>query len=507
MTKVILILAISLSVTGCLPDSSKLKISLAKQSNSKSTVGSARVTSVEVINNQLVITGSALSSITNVKVDSSATNENFSIETKSDNQIIANSVRAFSFDISKVFNLILSDAEASTTFTIDFSLCNATLNGKRFNCAAPVKDKDVLAYDAISGKWKPRPASGLNYLGTFDASLNPGAGPATQPAGAYYVISDDGTIASVSFAVGDWLVSNGSTWQKIDNSSAVLSVHGRYGAIAAQKSDYTLDLMGDVSFPTAPLANQVLKYDGTNWVAGNVAAVAESDPTVKPYAKLSLPTCATGEVLKADGTNFSCVTDSLGAFSGTANRIVATNASGALAVTAISDTVLGYLSGVTSNIQTQIDSKLNWAISGLETIHPSRLNLTAPNAGKVVITDGSGFVSVSPTTSTQLGYLSTTTSNVQTQLTNLGTTKADMTNGAQTITALAVAGVTPLISAQGLGAAYFMGKDLTNGIEFMFGTSTLGVAWAGSTSNHNFQLRTNNIPRVSVDTAGNLGVG
>ncbi len=476
MTKVILILAISLSVTGCLPDSSKLKISLAKQSNSQSTIGSARVTSVEVINNQLVITGSHLNSVTNVKVDSSSTNENFSIETKNDNQIIANSVRAFSFDISKVFSLILSDAEASATFTIDFSLCNATLNGKGFNCAAPVADKDVLAYDAVSGKWKPRPASGLNYLGTFDASSNPGAGPAIQPAGAYYVISDDGNIGAVSFAVGDWLVSNGSTWQKIDNSSAVLSVHGRYGAIVAQKGDYTLDLLGDVSFPTAPLANQVLKYDGTNWVASNVAVVAESDPTVKPYAKLSLPTCAAGEVLKADGTNFSCVTDSLGAFSGTANRIVTTNASGALGVTAISDTVLGYLSGVTSNIQTQIDSKLNWAISGLETIHPSRLNLTAPNAGKAVITDGSGFISVSPTTSTQLGYLSTTTSNVQNQITNLGTSKADLTNGTQTITALSVTG---------LGAPS-AGSDATNRTYVDTAITNNGVWAKGASSSINY---------------------
>ncbi len=296
------------ALVGCMPGKSNLQITMPKKGAVTSTVSSASISSVQVINNQLVINGNGFSDVTNVKVNGHSLNENFTIESKTATKIIANSIRAFSFDVSKVFSLILSDANASATFAIDFSLCNATLNGKGFNCAAPVADKDVLAYDAVSGTWKPRPASGLNYLGTFDASSNPGAGPAIQPAGAYYVISDDGTIAAVSFAVGDWLVSNGSTWQKIDNSSAVLSVHGRYGAITAQQGDYTLDLLGDVSFPTAPVAGKVLKFDGTNWVAsddlsgggaGSVTSATIADGTIMnadinagasiDYSKLNIP--------------------------------------------------------------------------------------------------------------------------------------------------------------------------------------------------------------------------
>jgi len=470
MTRVIFILAISLSVAGCLPDSSKLKISLAKPSNSKSTIGSARVTSIKVINDQLVITGSHLSSVTNVKLDDSGANENFSIESKSDNQIIANSVRAISFDISKIFNLILSNAEASATFPIDFSICHSTLNGKAIDCSLDPQPNDVLSYDADTDTWKPRAVNGLNYQGAWSALT---ALPSAVSAGDYFIVS----VANPPYNVGDWIVWNGSQYDRINNAGTVTTVFGRPGAVTANKGDYTLTKMADVDLVTdAPSANQFLKFDGTNWVPGDVAAVVESDPTVKAYAKLSLPTCAAGEVLKSDGTNFSCVTDALGGFTGTANRIVATNASGVLAVTSISDTVLGYLSGVTSNIQTQIDSKLNWAISGLETIHPSRLNLTAPNAGKAVITDGSGFVSVSPTTSTQLGYLSSTTSNVQTQIDNLVTTKADMTNVAQTITALAVTG---------LGAPS-SGSDATNRTYVDTAITNNGVWAKGASSSINY---------------------
>ena len=78
-------------------------------------------------------------------------------------------------------------------------------------------------------------------------------------------------------------------------------------------------------------------------------------------AKLSatLPTCGAGEVLKSDGTSFSCVTDNAGAgaFSGTADRVVITDSSGDLAVTAVTATELGYVSGVTGAIQTQINAK------------------------------------------------------------------------------------------------------------------------------------------------------
>jgi hypothetical protein len=42
---------------------------------------------------------------------------------------------------------------------------------------------------------------------------------------------------------------------------------------------------------------------------GFIKTTSEIDPTVIPFAKTTLPTCAAGEVLKGDGTALSCVTD------------------------------------------------------------------------------------------------------------------------------------------------------------------------------------------------------
>ena len=74
-------------------------------------------------------------------------------------------------------------------------------------------------------------------------------------------------------------------------------------------------------------------------------------------------------------------------------------------------TELNYVDGVTSNIQTQLNSKQPNITGGATTITSS--NLTASRA---LISNSSGKVAVSDVTSTELGYLDGVTSNIQTQL-------------------------------------------------------------------------------------------
>ena len=107
-------------------------------------------------------------------------------------------------------------------------------------------------------------------------------------------------------------------------------------------------------------------------------------------------------------------------FSGTANRAIVTDGSGALAVSAISNDVLGYLSGASSNIQVQLNAKLNstsvvdWSIAGIQTLEPTRLILAAGD--RAVVTSVGGVPTASAVTTTELGYLSGVTSAIQTQL-------------------------------------------------------------------------------------------
>jgi hypothetical protein len=81
----------------------------------------------------------------------------------------------------------------------------------------------------------------VNYQGLWNAStnnptlVNP---PSSGTKGYYYIVSTAGTFASISFEVGDWIISNGSAWQKVDNTDAVSSVFGRTGNVIAANGDY-----------------------------------------------------------------------------------------------------------------------------------------------------------------------------------------------------------------------------------------------------------------------------
>ena len=77
----------------------------------------------------------------------------------------------------------------------------------------------------------------------------------------------------------------------------------------------------------------------------------------------------------------------------------------------ISDTEFQYLNGVTSAIQTQLDAKAGAITGGASTIATSDLT-----ASRALESNGSGKVAVSSVTSTELGYVSGVSSAIQTQL-------------------------------------------------------------------------------------------
>lgn len=402
------IITTSLILCGCI---GKNKVNFSLTRSSKLDIS---ISKIQIINHQIIITGTNLNKVSSFSIKEDLTNNPFLIESSTATTIIANAQENVTFAAGKVLDFIFSNAHASATYSVNFSLCDSDLNGKGFNCSITPNDKEVLAYDAVSGKWKPRAVNGLSYKGAWDST---GALPTAIDPGDYYIVS----VASGPYFIGDWIVFNGTTFDHIQNSNAIVSVFGRTGVVVAAEGDYNLTKMSDVDLTTvAPVNGNILKFNGTNWVAG-----AETDPNVTAFAKAALPSCGSGQVLKADGTNLSCVTDSTGAgaFTGTANRVVATNASGSLTVTSISDTLLGYLSGVTSNIQTQLNAKLSsssfidWTVAGLQTLEPSRLNLTT--ASRAVATNASGVPVATSVTATELGYVSGVTSSIQDQINDL----------------------------------------------------------------------------------------
>lgn len=88
--------------------------------------------------------------------------------------------------------------------------------------------------------------SALTYKGGWNVSTNTPALSSSGGggiAGDYYVVSVAGTRlidGNSDWQIKDWIMHNGSTWDKIDNTDSVTSVAGRQGAVVLTKSDVGL---------------------------------------------------------------------------------------------------------------------------------------------------------------------------------------------------------------------------------------------------------------------------
>lgn len=92
---------------------------------------------------------------------------------------------------------------------------------------------------------------------------------------------------------------------------------------------------------------------------------------------------------------------------------------------------LNFTDGVTSNIQTQLNAKQATITGAATTIDDANLTVS-----RALVSDGSGKVAVSAVTGTELGYLDGVTSNVQTQINTVTTAVNNVAGYPQVITVL-----------------------------------------------------------------------
>ncbi|MDD4976249.1 MAG: tail fiber domain-containing protein [Bacteriovorax sp.] len=181
-----------------------------------------RVNSVSVSNNQLIIQGSGFSKITTVMVKNNllSFNESFAIESRTDSQIITNGLRNISVVSNAFFDLILSSAEASSTFSITFSVANGSITAAMLSSMGATAGQ-YLKYNGTS--WIAASIiDGQTYLGTWNGVANiPDLTVPSSIAGDYYVVAAAGTFNAITYAVGDWVISDGYNWQKIAYSKTL----------------------------------------------------------------------------------------------------------------------------------------------------------------------------------------------------------------------------------------------------------------------------------------------
>lgn len=99
----------------------------------------------------------------------------------------------------------------------------------------------------------------LKYQGTWDATTNVPAIPAAAAGnkGHYYVVATAGATAidgQNDWAIGDWIISSGVVWSKVDNSDKVSSVNGQSGAVVLTKADVGLPLVDNTADANKPVS-------------------------------------------------------------------------------------------------------------------------------------------------------------------------------------------------------------------------------------------------------------
>ena len=204
---------------------------------------------------------------------------------------------------------------------------------------------------------------------------------------------------------------------------------GSSSGVIASKGDFDLTIKtGNAT------TGSITITDGAN---GNIAVSPNGSGAVQ-LDGLSWPTAdgSANQVLKTDGSGSLSWTDVSSTISGSAStidtevldasRAVVSNADGNIAVSDVTSTEIGYLDGVTSNVQTQLDGK--GTVSTL-----SDLSVTS-TAAELNILDGVTATTAElnvldgiTSTVTELNYSDGVTSNIQTQLDGKQGTDADLT--------------------------------------------------------------------------------
>ena len=188
----------------------------------------------------------------------------------------------------------------------------------------------------------------------------------------------------------------------------------------------------------------------------------------------------------------------------TASRAVISNSSGKVAVSAVTDTELGYLDGVTSAVQTQIDGKQATITGAATTIDSS--NLTANRA---VVSNSSGKVAVSAITSTELGYLDNVSSNIQTQLDGKLSTGGGTLTGSLIVSSgsqLFTNTVTEVSSGSGVTIDSVLLKDDTVTADSHFISGGSGSTWEIVKSGTSLIIKYGSTSLMKLDSSGNLTV-
>jgi len=154
-------------------------------------------------------------------------------------------------------------------------------------------------------------AGGLSYQGTWNATTNtPTLASSTGTNGYYYVVATAGSTnldGITSWNIGDWLLFNGTVWQKIDQSETLQSITSTDGSVTVTTTGSTADLSVAVAGSTTNMISYVRNATGATLTKGTavyISGATGQNPTVsKALATSDATSAQTLGLMTADLAN------------------------------------------------------------------------------------------------------------------------------------------------------------------------------------------------------------
>lgn len=386
----------------------------------------------------------------------------------------------------------------------------------------------------------------LTYKGTWNASTNtPALASGVGFSGDYYVVATAGSTnldGITDWLIGDWLIFNGATWQKIDQTNTVTSVNGQTGAVSLTTTNinegtnlYYLDSRArqslsagtGISYSTStgvitnssPDQTVSLTGAGTTSISGTYPSftITSNDQyqgTVTSVAQTFTGglVSVSGSPITSSGTFALTVAGTSGgipyfssastwASSGvlTANGLVIGNGAGAAPSTTTTGTgvltAIGNAVNTASGLVTQSGTLTN---SSLLIGNGSSAGISSTTTGTGVVTALGVNTGSSGAFVVNGGALGTPSSGTVTNLTGTASININGTVGATTpstgaFTTLSASGVATFSAGSAAAPAITTSGDTNNGIFFPAADVT-AITTAGS-------------ERLRIDSSGNVGIG
>ena len=209
---------------------------------------------------------------------------------------------------------------------------------------------------------------------------------------------DGATLTTAELNILDGVTSTAAEINLLDGATVTTAEINVLDGVTASTSE--INVLDGATLTTAELNT----LDGITSTTSELNILDGATVTTAELNVLDGITSTTGELNKLDG------------YTGNVNDL---NLLSGLQAGGLTNTELSRVNGVTSSIQTQLDNKQNTVNGAASTVTSS--NLTASRA---LVSNSSGMVAVSAVTSTELGYLDGVTSSIQTQINSISSVPA-----------------------------------------------------------------------------------